>query len=54
MQVNLQVAEQNKKVTSGGRVSVDPNPVRVREMLDAEGNVIDPRTKVILKKVNEV
>jgi len=28
---------------------VDPNPIRVRETLDKSGNVIDPRTKQIIR-----
>jgi len=34
-------------------VFIDPNPVRVREMLDANGNVIDFRTKQIIRKADQ-
>lgn len=33
-----------------GRVVISTNPVREREMLDIDGNVIDPRTKRIIRK----
>lgn len=35
------------------RTFIDPNPVRVREMLDKDGNVIDPRTKQIIRRADE-
>ena len=31
-------------------VVISSNPVRIREMLDKNGNVIDPRTKQIIKR----
>lgn len=31
-------------------VVVSSNPIRIREMLDKEGNVIDPRTKQIIRR----
>jgi hypothetical protein len=30
---------------------VATNPIRIREMIDINGNVIDPRTKQIIRKV---
>lgn len=32
---------------------IDPNPKREREMLDKHGNVIDPRTKQIIRKAED-
>ena len=34
-----------------GRVIIASDLIRTREMLDIDGNVIDPRTKQIIKKV---
>lgn len=34
-------------------VVIDPNPKREREFLDASGNIIDPKTKQIIKKYEE-
>jgi len=33
-----------------GRVTVAQNLIRVRELLDSEGNVIDPKTRQIISK----
>ncbi len=45
------VSEQSK---SGGKSTfIDPNPRRERETLDKYGNVIDPRTKQIIKKAED-
>lgn len=35
------------------KVTIASNLTRVREMLDADGNVIDPKTKQIIRKANE-
>ena len=43
----------NNNRTIKRRIGIDPNPVRIREMLDKDGNVIDPVTKQIIKRVNE-
>ena len=32
---------------------VSSNPIRVREMVDVNGNVIDPKTKQIIKKAQD-
>ena len=42
----------NNKVVKR-RVGIDPNPVRIKEMLDKDGNVINPVTKEIIKKANK-
>ena len=41
-----------ERVVGGGQKStfIDPNPRREREMLDKDGNVIDPRTKQIIRR----
>ena len=36
-------------IPSKGKVVVSANPVRVREMLDKDGNVIDPKSKQIIR-----
>ena len=35
------------------RVVIDPNPRKERERLDKDGNIIDPRTKEIIKKAED-
>lgn len=35
------------------RVAVSPNPTKVTEHLDIDGNVINPVTKEIVKEVEE-
>ena len=35
------------------QVAVSPNPVKVSERLDIDGNVIDPETKEVIKEANE-
>ena len=50
----MKIQNQTRVVTSNKKsVFIDPNPVRVREMLDRDGNVIDPRTKQIIKKAED-
>lgn len=34
-------------------VYIDPNPVKVSERVDANGNVIDPVTKQIIRKADK-
>lgn len=34
-------------------VFIDPNPRKEKEVLDKHGNVIDPRTKQIIKTAEE-
>jgi hypothetical protein len=43
--VNLGQAPNGK-----ARVTVASNPIREREMIDPDGNVIDPRTKRIIRR----
>jgi len=35
------------------QVTVSPNPVKVTEHLDIDGNVIDPQTKVVIQKADD-
>ena len=35
------------------QVAVSPNPIKVAERLDIDGNVINPQTKEIIKKADE-
>ncbi len=34
-------------------VTVSPNPIKVTEHLDIDGNIINPQTKVIIQKAEE-
>ena len=34
-------------------VTVSPNPVKVTEHLDIDGNVINPQTKEVIKQADE-
>ena len=45
---NTQRVAENKK-----GVFISPNPIRVREMLDRNGNVINPITKEIIRTAEE-
>ena len=49
----MKVQTQETRVGTQRSTFIDPNPVRVREMLDKDGNVIDPRTKQIIRKADE-
>jgi hypothetical protein len=51
----MQIKTQERIVGGQGqkRTFVDPNPRKEKEMLDRDGNVIDPRTKQIIKKVED-
>lgn len=50
----MQINQNHKVVGSSQRsVIIDPNPKKEREMLDKDGNVIDPRTKQIIKKAED-
>ena len=35
------------------KIGIDPNPVKTREMLDRDGNIINPVTKEIIRRANE-
>lgn len=35
------------------QVAVSPNPIKVTERLDIDGNVINPQTKEVIKKAEE-
>lgn len=35
------------------QVAVSPNPIKVAERLDIDGNVIHPETKEVIKKADE-
>lgn len=35
------------------QVAVSPNPTKVTEHLDIDGNIINPQTKVIIQKADE-
>ena len=35
------------------QVAVSPNPIKVTEHLDIDGNIINPQTKEIIKKADE-
>ncbi len=43
----------NNNRTIKRRIGIDPNPRKTREMLDRDGNVIDPVTKQVIRKNNE-
>ncbi len=46
--------QETKVVTPNqGKVTISMSPRKEREMLDKDGNVIDPRSKQILKSVNQ-
>ena len=52
--MNIKVAEQKKVVdTSRGRVVISPNPIKVSERLNQNGDVIDPRTKMVIRKAED-
>ncbi len=36
-----------------GSVTIASNPVRERETLDKNGNVIDPKTKAVIRPANK-
>lgn len=40
-------------VPSKGKVVISQRPVKTRERLDKDGNIVDPRTKQIIKKADE-
>lgn len=50
----MKIQTQQRVISSDKpRVSIDPNPRREREMLDKDGNVIDFRTKQIIRRKGE-
>jgi hypothetical protein len=49
--MDIKINEKAKTIVpSKGRIVISTRPHRVSEMLDKEGNVIDKRTKQIIKK----
>lgn len=40
-------------VPSKGKVVIATNIVRTKERLDKDGNIVDPKTKQIIKKADE-
>ncbi len=51
MQINT--GNHERQVNVKKSVTIDPNPRKEKEMIDRDGNVIDPRTKQIIRKNNE-
>jgi len=53
--MKIQTRERVIGAASQGNSStvISANPVREREMLDRHGNVIDPRTKQIIKRAQD-
>lgn len=49
----MEIRIQEKIATKGGGVVIDTNIRKESEKLDKNGNVIDPRTKEIIRSVNE-
>lgn len=50
MQVGiLKTSENQTPAKKKASVVIDPNPIRTRVFLDANGNEINPRTKQIIK-----
>jgi hypothetical protein len=45
---NMDTINNNKTIKR--KIGIDPNPIKTREMLDRDGNVIDPQTKQIIKR----
>lgn len=45
----MKIHNNERPVSNRPAVTIDPNPRRERELLDKDGNVIDPRTKQIIK-----
>lgn len=53
MKVNHGQIEERESVRKPGGVVISPNLIRETERLDRDGNVIDPRTKQIIKRKDE-
>lgn len=49
----MKIHQEQERQIAKPSTFIDPNPIRVREMLDKAGNVIDPRTKQIIRKNDE-
>jgi len=52
MEININNNERSGQLKRSG-VTIDPRPKITREMLDRDGNVIDPRTKQIIKRAED-
>lgn len=51
----MKIQNQERTINRSSRSTfVDPHPHKEREMLDKDGNVIDPRTKQIIKKIDKI
>ena len=50
---SMQIKQQQRVATGRKSVFIDPNPRKEREMLDKYGNVINPKTKEIIRKAEE-
>lgn len=50
MKIQMPQAPKPTNPNQQGRVVIAQNITRVTEHLDRDGNVIDPRTKVIIKR----
>jgi hypothetical protein len=46
----MQIKQREHVASTKKSVFIDPNPRKEREMLDRDGNVIDPRTKQIIRR----
>ena len=49
----MQINNNQRSGTSKRSVFIDPRPRKESEMLDKAGNVIDPKTKVIIKTAEQ-
>lgn len=52
MELKLNSEQAKTVVPSKGKIVISTNPVRIREMLDKDGNVINPKTKQIIKQAD--
>ena len=50
--MEIQTQERAVQKNGGGRVTIATNLIRESERFDRDGNVIDPRTKQIIKPAN--
>lgn len=50
MQIHTREGIVGNKPSSGGSTVISANPKKEKEMLDKFGNVIDPRTKQVIKQ----
>lgn len=51
MQINLGKPQSGERsgVIKKGKTTISPNPKREREMLNSSGDVIDPKTKQVIR-----